>query len=638
MVVPKKTDTSFEASFRSLGKATKDYTEQVGDSVEKLKKKVDRYSDAVAKGEKVDTVARLKAEKSYRAALAVRRESEQNDLRKLNMFHRLLAFGERKYDRIQKLKWFKTDLRDKRQLVDTKFGKALLKIGNSWEKFQNVKLFRVAADSYRRLKDHAMSIFEEILGPAKQVFDIAMTAGKAVFSTLSGFIPILKKVGGIFGQRKDTDEVIQATNDARDKLVEQTKGINEKLERQIAGQEHAAEQDVKMRKLAPKEAGKKGFFSSLLDGFAGFFGNIGTGLLGIFSTILGGGALLGIFMKSLGVLAAGVVGWEVGKWINEKYGKQISESIEYWENKLPGNVGRKSADDRAVETAGRWKELAEYNRELIKQGKEPIPTGVTSRVLKTGAGYNITKTAGGDVVKKEGAKAWRNNNPGNIRAGAFADSYGAIGVDEKGFAIFPDIETGRMAKEALLFGGKNYKNLKLSQAIARYAPPSENQTGIYQKTVLGAVGDIDRKMSEYSPNERKQILEAIERHEGFKIGKTTVLARGEVPFVPEPARGTIGPLAVTRGEATSLAMTGGAPTITSLERQQAVAETSVQARIQEDFFRAIREGRSSTGSGPQVVNLLQQGGGNIQNALSSDAEIPITFYPANFMLASSGNQ
>ena len=290
----KKTDTSFESTFRSLSKATKDYTEDLGESIEKLKKKVDGYADAVARGEKVDSVARLKAEKSYRHALAVRRESEQNDLRKLNVFHRMLAFGERKYDRIQKLKWFKADLKDKRQLIDTKFGKSLLKIGNSWEKFQNSKLFRVAADSYNRLRDHAISIFEEILGPAKQVFDIAMSAGKALFSTLGGFIPIFKKVGGIFG-KKGTDEIVRATNDVGGKLVGQAKEINEKLAQQIAGQEHAEEMRLKRTKLAPVEDKKKGFFSSLLDGFTGFFGNMGASLLSTFSSILGGGALLGIF-------------------------------------------------------------------------------------------------------------------------------------------------------------------------------------------------------------------------------------------------------------------------------------------------------------------------------------------------------
>jgi len=637
MAVVKKTDTSFEASFRSLGKATKDYTEQVGDSVEKLKKKVDRYSDAVAKGEKVDTVARLKAEKSYRAALAVRRESEQNDLKKLNMFHRLLAFGERKYDRIQKLKWFKTDLKDKRQLVDTKFGKALLKIGNSWEKFQNVKLFRVAADSYRRLKDHAISIFEEILGPAKQVFDIAMTAGRAVFSTLSGFIPILKKVGGIFGQKKDTDEVIQATNDARDKLVEQTKGINEKLEKQIAGQEHAAEQDVKMRKLAPKEAGKKGFFSSLLDGFAGFFGNIGTGLLGIFSTILGGGALLGIFKAALGIGAAAAAGYGLGTVIQKKWGGEIGSFVEGVaqiispSRKKLMEAGAVSAKFESGKGGYATVSGGENDPGGISYGKYQMSSkkGVVHDFLKSsGFGKNFS---GLKVGSPEYKKQWETM----AKDPAFQKA-------QEDYILEKNVKPVMAMAEMMGFNlqGKAMQNALFSQGV---------QTGLggNKKILENAKAALMKKGGMGSEQEqidamygaRAQYYKATadwHEREG-RLGEARTLrniAAGGGRLEKEQAMVQ----GISRTEAVSPADAGGAPTVASLERLEAVAKTSAEARIQEDFFRAIREGRSSTGSGPQVVNLLQQGGGNIQNALSSDAEIPITFYPANFMLASSGNQ
>lgn len=40
-----------------------------------------------------------------------------------------------------------------------------------------------------------------------------------------------------------------------------------------------------------------------------------------------------------------------------------------------------------------------------------------------------------------GTRAWRNNNPGNIRDGKFTRRCGAIGA-AGGFAIFPDYKTG----------------------------------------------------------------------------------------------------------------------------------------------------------------------------------------------------
>lgn len=59
---------------------------------------------------------------------------------------------------------------------------------------------------------------------------------------------------------------------------------------------------------------------------------------------------------------------------------------------------------------------------------------------------------GGKLVRTGGSSAWRNNNPGNIRSlGNFAKENGSIG-EAKGFALFPDYETGRRALARLLRG------------------------------------------------------------------------------------------------------------------------------------------------------------------------------------------
>ncbi|EHK90260.1 integrating conjugative element protein [Aggregatibacter actinomycetemcomitans] len=132
----------------------------------------------------------------------------------------------------------------------------------------------------------------------------------------------------------------------------------------------------------------------------------------------------------------------------------------------------------------------------------------------------VYRTPDGKLVRREGGSlAWRNNNPGNIRAGAFAKAHGAIGVGPGGFAIFPDAETGARAIGALM-RTKNYKNLSIADAIARYAPPSENNTAAYQAAIRKQTGlDSSRKMGTLSDAELNRVVNAIRQHEGWQEGK-----------------------------------------------------------------------------------------------------------------------
>ena len=141
-------------------------------------------------------------------------------------------------------------------------------------------------------------------------------------------------------------------------------------------------------------------------------------------------------------------------------------------------------------------------------------------VIERGAGYNVVRLADGSVIRQEGTRAWRNNNPGNIEFGPFAESQGAIGTDGR-FAIFPDYETGRAAKEKLLFGTNSYKDLTLTGAINRYAPSFENNTSAYISNVAEAAGvSPSTKMSNIPSPARTKILDAFERQEGFRPGRT----------------------------------------------------------------------------------------------------------------------
>ncbi|TCR60937.1 hypothetical protein [Bosea sp. BK604] len=122
---------------------------------------------------------------------------------------------------------------------------------------------------------------------------------------------------------------------------------------------------------------------------------------------------------------------------------------------------------------------------------------------------------GGAQVGAGGSRSWRNNNPGNLEYGPFAQSMGATGTDGR-FAIFPDYATGRRAQEKLLFESKNYRDLNLGQAINRWAPGSENNVPAYLRALGGF--DPSKPMSAYTPTERSRLLDAMQRHEGWQVG------------------------------------------------------------------------------------------------------------------------
>lgn len=140
-------------------------------------------------------------------------------------------------------------------------------------------------------------------------------------------------------------------------------------------------------------------------------------------------------------------------------------------------------------------------------------------VASAGKGYTTVRKEDGSTVRRTGTRAWRNNNPGNLEYGAFARQKGAIGSDGR-FAVFPSYESGRSAKESLLFESASYRDKTIAAAISRYAPSSENDTGAYTRSVARAVGvPPSTRLSDLSKVQRKRLLDAMERIEGFKAGK-----------------------------------------------------------------------------------------------------------------------
>lgn len=140
-------------------------------------------------------------------------------------------------------------------------------------------------------------------------------------------------------------------------------------------------------------------------------------------------------------------------------------------------------------------------------------------VLESGRDVIYEMSDGTRIKKSGGTRAWRNSNPGNIRYSKFAQKVGAIG-QAGGFAVFPDEATGMYAIEALL-RTDSYNKLTVAGAITRYAPPVENDTAAYHRSLEKLTGlSINRMMQTLTPAELTNVANAIKQIEGWKMGIT----------------------------------------------------------------------------------------------------------------------
>ncbi|VVE41462.1 hypothetical protein PMO31116_04141 [Pandoraea morbifera] len=144
----------------------------------------------------------------------------------------------------------------------------------------------------------------------------------------------------------------------------------------------------------------------------------------------------------------------------------------------------------------------------------------------------------------------RNNNPGNIRYGKFAQDQGAIGKDSGGFAIFQTAEDGLRALGELL---RSYARRGLNTVrgvINRWAPPSENDTGAYVGAVAKRLGvGEDQALNMNDPKVIAGLTAEITRHEN-----------GRNPFTPEAILGASGggsrQISVAQTNQTNITVTG----------------------------------------------------------------------------------
>ena len=122
------------------------------------------------------------------------------------------------------------------------------------------------------------------------------------------------------------------------------------------------------------------------------------------------------------------------------------------------------------------------------------------------------------LVKRGGNRAWRNNNPGNLKTGAHTRIQGSIG-SVGGFAVFPTYESGTQAL-AWLLRKRVYQNKTVFDMVASFAPKGDRNDPVrYRKLIREKTGlDINRKIKDLSGDEFNRLVTAITRIEGDKIG------------------------------------------------------------------------------------------------------------------------
>lgn len=186
------------------------------------------------------------------------------------------------------------------------------------------------------------------------------------------------------------------------------------------------------------------------------------------------------------------------------------------------NVQEKNWRQKMWDIGEKRKESVARNQ-AIEAGQMVGPIGAQQSV---GGAGEIPSGAGGQVGGGRATRGVRNNNPGNLEYGSFAKKYGAVGSDGR-FAVFPTMEMGIKAQQALIFGGKNYRGLTIREMIHRYAPRADrNNEEAYVARIasLTGINPDGKTMQEFSVAERNAISNAMFVHESrYSMGGTSAM-------------------------------------------------------------------------------------------------------------------
>ena len=136
-------------------------------------------------------------------------------------------------------------------------------------------------------------------------------------------------------------------------------------------------------------------------------------------------------------------------------------------------------------------------------------------------GVRYTTADGQSFIYKGGTRAWRNNNPGNIRKPGSVKLEGIIGL-AGGFSVFSSYAAGFAALQSLL-KKSFYQELSIFEAVKKYAPAKDNNDVKRYQQILFQITKVDLKTKLNSLTDERFLLfcQAIQRIEGFQEGTVT---------------------------------------------------------------------------------------------------------------------
>ncbi|WP_143748326.1 hypothetical protein [Mesorhizobium carmichaelinearum] len=180
---------------------------------------------------------------------------------------------------------------------------------------------------------------------------------------------------------------------------------------------------------------------------------------------------------------------------------------------VSGGMVNTTSRDADLAQQARTSEIKSMN-DMADWGKE------VKSVVAAGPGWTEVELNNGLKERRQGDRASRNNNPGNIRDGQWAKSQPGYAGTDGSFAVFSSKEDGIKAIGSLL-GKSSYMSKTVEGAISSYAPPNENNTASYVSRVASAIGvSKDTPMSSLTSAQRAAMAKAITGVEG-NTGYTT---------------------------------------------------------------------------------------------------------------------
>ncbi|MBD5391552.1 hypothetical protein HDR66_01975 [bacterium] len=164
--------------------------------------------------------------------------------------------------------------------------------------------------------------------------------------------------------------------------------------------------------------------------------------------------------------------------------------------------------------------MATYSSNTIMENIEksmPKPEPKVIEMKNVGRNVMYIMDDGTQILRRDGSRAWINNNPGNLRLTNRSREFGAIGA-AGGFAVFPDEETGHSALHKLLQSDA-YRDMTIERAIFKFAPPVENSTTDYVKK-LGRMTKlpVSKKLCELDSAQIENVVHTIKILEGWRPG------------------------------------------------------------------------------------------------------------------------